>query len=51
MNKVINIKEKCVDCRKDTSLGSNKNVDRIGGEFEREINGEIKVIEGYQCAE
>ena len=51
MNKVIDIKEKCVDCRKDTSLGSIKFIDRIDGEFEREINGEIKVIEGYQCAE
>ena len=47
----IDIGDKCVDCRQDTSFGTGRFVNRIPASVDREVDGEWIGLEGYQCAE
>ena len=47
----IDIGDKCVDCRQDTSFGSGRFVNRIPAFVDREVDGKWLELDGYLCAE
>ena len=46
---VIDIGEKCVECKQDTSFGSGRNVNRTIAEKDIEVGNEIVTLSGYMC--
>ena len=47
----IDIGDKCVDCRQDTSFGTGRFVNRIPAFVDREVDGKWLELDGYLCAE
>ena len=50
MMKKVNLGNKCVHCKKDTSFGSGRFVNRYPAEIEEEQNdGSYIILDGYCC--